>query len=56
MSREKEDAAEARRAKYGHLPPSVRTDDTITAQETVAARDPKAGATPIKNSVRHAGV
>lgn len=35
--------AEARRAKYGHLPPLVRIEDMITSQETEPARDPEGG-------------
>jgi hypothetical protein len=34
MTDEKDDAAEARREKYGHQPPPVRFEDTLTSQET----------------------
>lgn len=34
MADEKDDAAEARREKYGRLPPPVRFEDTVISQET----------------------
>lgn len=34
MADEKDDAAEARKEKYGHLPPPVRFEDTVISQET----------------------
>lgn len=43
MADEKNDAAEARQEKYGHLPPPVRVEDTVTSQET---RRPAAITTP----------
>jgi hypothetical protein len=49
-------AAEARRAKYGRMPPLVRTDDMITSQETVSARDPEGGQDTDRDfTIRHAG-
>ena len=41
MTHEKDAAAEARREKYGHLPPPVRIEDTVISQETQPARDSK---------------
>lgn len=35
MTEESDDAAaRARRAKYGHLPPPIKIEDTTTSQET----------------------
>ncbi|MDT5095680.1 MAG: hypothetical protein QOH60_5043 [Mycobacterium sp.] len=56
MTVEDDAAADVRREKYGHLPPLVRTEDTITSQETVAARDPRGGHdTDLDFTIRHAG-
>jgi len=56
MTHEKDDATEARRDKYRHLPPPVRTDDTITSQETEPARDPEGGRDTDRDfTIRNAG-
>jgi hypothetical protein len=56
MTDEKDDTAEARRPKYGHLPPLVRIEDTGTSQETSAARDPENGRNTDQDfTIRHAG-
>jgi hypothetical protein len=56
MTVENNDDADVRREKYGQLPPLVRTEDTITSQETVSARDPRGGHdTDLDFTIRHAG-
>jgi len=56
MTHEKDDATEARREKYGHLPPPARIEDTITSQETEPARAPESGRDTDQDfTIRHAG-
>jgi hypothetical protein len=38
-----EDTAQARKAKYGAIPPPIVVEQTITSQETALARDPENG-------------
>lgn len=56
MTDEKDDDAEARQEKYGHLPSPVRFEDTVTSQETEPARDPEGGRDTDRDfMIRHAG-
>jgi hypothetical protein len=56
MAHEKDDDVEARREKYGQLPPLVRIEETITSQDTELARDPEGGRNTDQDFlIRHAG-
>lgn len=56
MTDHSDGASEARRAKYGHLPPSIHLEDIITSQETQTAGDPRGGRdTEHDFIIRHAG-
>jgi hypothetical protein len=51
-----DDAGEARRVKYGHLPAPVRLEETVTTQETASARDTDGGRdTDTEFMIRHSG-
>ncbi|MDT5398248.1 MAG: hypothetical protein QOK33_1479 [Mycobacterium sp.] len=56
MSHEEGNDVEARRAKYGQLPPPVLIEQTITSQDTELARDPEGGRNTDQDfTIRHGG-
>jgi hypothetical protein len=56
MSHEKDDGVDARREKYGQLPPPVLIEETITSQDTEPARDPEGGRDTNQDfTIRYAG-